>query len=331
MFIYKIKVNVLWIFLICGSCKVKSSVNSTVNDVNQTVNVSSNEILDIPYSDHHQTKFDIYMPASSTSTPLVIYVHGGGFTGGDKGETNPSGKLNKEIKSFLTNKIAFATINYRLLERNDSIGVKKCLLDVKTCLQFICLNAGKYNIDKSRIGLFGSSAGAGSILWLGLNDDMAIQNSPNPMYRESTRVKAIAASATQATYDLEKWKSVVFMESPMTRDDILGTMRKDFIYTFYGVKNKEEYLTTKIDIYRRYIDMLELMSNDDPPIWIENLNATSRLDSLNLNQLYHHYKHAESLQNQAKKTSIVHYVHLKAINQKTENWTDVVSFFKKYL
>lgn len=39
---------------------------------------------DIPYDEHDKTTFDIFLPTSTTPTGLVIFIHGGGFTGGDK-------------------------------------------------------------------------------------------------------------------------------------------------------------------------------------------------------------------------------------------------------
>ncbi len=39
---------------------------------------------DIAYDSKARTQFDIWLPNSNTPTGLVIYVHGGGFTSGDK-------------------------------------------------------------------------------------------------------------------------------------------------------------------------------------------------------------------------------------------------------
>ena len=36
----------------------------------------------ISYGPHEDNLFDIYLPASAEPTPLLIYIHGGGFTGG---------------------------------------------------------------------------------------------------------------------------------------------------------------------------------------------------------------------------------------------------------
>ncbi|MEM7019579.1 MAG: hypothetical protein AAF512_19865, partial [Pseudomonadota bacterium] len=36
---------------------------------------------DIPYDKYDNTKFDVFLPTSTTATGLVIFIHGGGFTG----------------------------------------------------------------------------------------------------------------------------------------------------------------------------------------------------------------------------------------------------------
>jgi acetyl esterase/lipase len=39
---------------------------------------------DVPYGEGERNLFDIYLPDCDEPTGLVIYIHGGGFTGGDK-------------------------------------------------------------------------------------------------------------------------------------------------------------------------------------------------------------------------------------------------------
>src|SRR5690554_4473115 len=85
-------------FLLVGtlfSCK-KDKLNDT-NDPENTeliLNATAPPFSAIPndskfysnvsYGDHARHKFDIFLPASGTPTGLVIFMHGGGFMGGDK-------------------------------------------------------------------------------------------------------------------------------------------------------------------------------------------------------------------------------------------------------
>ena len=39
---------------------------------------------DLKYGDHPKQSLDLYLPKGNYNTPLVIYIHGGGWTNGDK-------------------------------------------------------------------------------------------------------------------------------------------------------------------------------------------------------------------------------------------------------
>ena len=106
------------------------------------------------------------MPNSTNPTALVIFIHGGGFDGGDKAFAYNS-DYPEQIVELLANNIAVATINYRLLGANETVGVLKSLNDSKRAVQYIRHIHESLNIDKNRIGLFGVSAGGSTSLWIG--------------------------------------------------------------------------------------------------------------------------------------------------------------------
>ena len=226
--------------------------------------------MDVPYDEYNKTTFDIFLPNSPVPTALVIFIHGGGFTGGDKGFIYTS-SFPEEVVELLTNNIAVATINYRLLEENDNEGVIKSLNDSKRAVQYIRYIHNELNIDKDRIVLFGSSAGASTALWIATNDDLKQEDNTDPVLRESTRVKGIALRATQSSLDIEnRWINDVFVDFGTTWEDLTNNYGEASIYSFYGVNSLEEYESEEIDAYRRSVDALSLMSSDDPEIWIEN-------------------------------------------------------------
>lgn len=298
---------------------------------NENSDFSRSNIIykDIPYDIKTQTKFDIIVPKSRKKVPLVIYIHGGGFTGGDKADVYDKNKYSDEIKQLTSKGIAFATINYSLLGSSDASNIMSCFNDTKRSLQFIRLHAKDFNIDENRIGLYGSSAGAGASLWLALSDDMKIANSNDAIIKMSTRVKAIAAFATQSTYDLDKWDDV-FSAYSMTDDDVIKIIGVQKVDRFYGVQDKGAYNTSEILAIRKNIDLAALISSDDPPIWIENLQKSDSKPT-NLNELYHHYKHGEYLFNNANQKGLEVYAHFPAKPFKSQNFIDVVDFFLKYL
>lgn len=231
---------------------------------------------DIAYDNKTRTQFDIWMPDSETPTGLVIYAHGGGFSSGDKdfvytAQQGGAWDFPADIRFLLQNKIAFATIRYTLLSTTgERDGIKKPMADVKRALQYIRYNASLFNIDKSKIILAGNSAGGGTSLWIAFNDEMADTQSSDPVLRESTRVKGVVAREHQSSYNIEdRWVNDVFIDYNLTWTEILANETGN-ISKIYGVSSTAEYESAVIDSYRAEVDMLALLTADDPAIWIDN-------------------------------------------------------------
>lgn len=263
---------------------------------------------DIAYDDKERTKLDIFLPESSTPTPLVIYIHGGGYKTGDKshpyavqfGLDFPS-----RVKALLSNKVAFASINYSFLKNKgeEKEGVIKCLNDAKRALQYIRSRANDFNIDKEKIALTGVSAGAGSSLWIATRDEMADPNNADNVLRESTRVKAIALLETQATYNLDKWKSDIFVDYNLSWDDFFK-LSEDDISSLYGIDSMSEYNSEKINKYKSNVDMLAQMTSDDPEIWADNRSFLVVSPTINKNIAYHHAYHVREIKEKADEVGI---------------------------
>lgn len=158
---------------------------------------------DLPYGDHPRQVLDFYPAKSDKPTPVVFYIHGGGWQGGDK-KTNP--------KAFNDKGISVVAINYRYVKQAVEEGVKPPvkapLSDAARALQFVRSKAAEWNLDKEKIGATGGSAGACSSLWLAFHDDMADPKSDDPIARESTRLYCAAVNGAQVTLDpkpLREW------------------------------------------------------------------------------------------------------------------------------
>lgn len=67
--------------------------------------------LDLAYGPHPQQKMDVHLPANRDGeTPLVLFIHGGGFVGGDKKE------VGEAVQKYLDLGYAVVNINYRLID-----------------------------------------------------------------------------------------------------------------------------------------------------------------------------------------------------------------------
>jgi len=263
---------------------------------------------DIAYDSKERTQFDIWLPNTNTPTGLVIYVHGGGFTSGDKDfvytvQAGGVWDFPSDIRFLLQNNIAVATVRYTLLSpTGETEGVKKPMADVRRALQYIRYRATDFNIDKNKIILAGNSAGAGTSLWIAFNNDFANAQSTDPVLRESSRVKGVVARETQASYNIEdRWVNDVFVDYRLTWSQILANEAGN-IQKIYGISSNAQYLTPAIAAYRTEVDMLALMSADDPEIWVNNtlrdvINPYS--PTINADISSHHAFHARELKKRA--------------------------------
>ncbi len=161
-------------------------------------------IADIPYGPHPKQKIDFWKAESAKPTPLLFFVHGGGWMAGDR--KSASGL----IKPMLNAGISVVSVEYRFIPEAtaDKVvpPVKGPLGDAARALQFVRSKAAEWNLDKERIGASGGSAGACTSLWLAFHDDMADPKSSDPIARESTRLWCAAVDGAQTTLDPKQMK-----------------------------------------------------------------------------------------------------------------------------
>jgi acetyl esterase/lipase len=155
-----IKTTFLLLFISFGiySC---SDNDSGVNDPQDGMPLEFRQELNVSYGNDNDQVFDIYLPANRTlDTKIMILVHGGGWTSGDKADMNPF----KDIMLQDLPNIAIVNINYRLADP-DNQPYPMQIEDITTIVNFLKINQNDYVIS-SDIGFLGTSAGAHlSMLW----------------------------------------------------------------------------------------------------------------------------------------------------------------------
>lgn len=206
-------------------------------------------LTDVAYGSHSRNVLDFYPAKSDKPTPLVFYIHGGGWQGGDK-KTNP--------KAFLDKGISVVAINYRYVrngvEEKVEPPVKASVGDAARALQFVRSKATEWNLDKKRIGATGGSAGACSSLWLAFHDDMADPKSDDPIARESTRLYCAAVNGAQVSLDPKELRE--WMPNYRYGAHAFGLGNFQSL-----IDNREEVLP-----WIKEYSPIEHVSKDDPPI-----------------------------------------------------------------
>lgn len=266
------------------------------------------------YGKHIRNTFDIWLADSTQPSPLVIYIHGGGFVSGDKSRYYAS----EDWIRLLESGISIATINYRFMNETP-YGIMASLNDSKRCLQYIRANAGKYNIDKNKVACCGGSAGAGTSLWLAFSNDMGNAKSNDPVLRESTTISCAAAFSTQSTYDILRWPELMNLPAYSSPEQLHAIAR------VYGFKSADGIdLFTQNEI-RAELDFLAKMDKNAAPFFISNHypNCTPS----NEDELNHHPLHAKVLKDRADKVGAEAIIYAPAIGISDASGKDVVEFF----
>jgi acetyl esterase/lipase/esterase/lipase superfamily enzyme len=127
-------------------------------------------------------KLDLYRPdpPGPTPRPLVVWIHGGGWTSGSK--------ANPRAARLVARGYVVASIRYRL--SHEAVFPAQ-IHDCKAAIRWLRANAGKYGIDPERIGAWGSSAGGHLVALLGTSGSVASLEGTTNTVRASSRVRAV--------------------------------------------------------------------------------------------------------------------------------------------
>jgi acetyl esterase/lipase len=146
-----------------------------------------NVFKDIAYATQSDAqKLDVYLPSNMLGPyPVIVWLHPGGYTGGDKKMVEPV------LDYILDRGYAVASMNYRLA---DEACFPAQIFDAKAAVRWLRANAATYNLNREEIAAWGVSAGSTFAALLGTSanvgelEDLSMGN-PN----ESSRVSAVVA------------------------------------------------------------------------------------------------------------------------------------------
>jgi hypothetical protein len=207
------------------------------------------DIRDGSYGPFELNKFDFYKAESDVSTPLVIYIHGGGFTSGTKSKVPE-----KMFAGLLKAGISVMSIDYRL---TPEVVFPQHFLDCARAIQFARYHADQLNIDVTKVGASGSSAGACTALWIAFNDDLADKNSKDSVLHKSSRLKCVAVTSAQTTLDPRVIKEIIG-ETAMKHSFMKGG--------FFGITSEIMKSENSEKLFEA-ASPVTYLSKDDPPVW----------------------------------------------------------------
>jgi acetyl esterase/lipase len=115
------------------------------------------QFRELPYGEHALQKLDVYLPEQGEEPfPVIVNVHGGGFTHCDKHDFHLYPTMFALQQGF-----AVAAVNYRL---SPEVHYPEHYFDVERALLWIKKNGPAYHLDESKVCLWGTSAGGNLVL-----------------------------------------------------------------------------------------------------------------------------------------------------------------------
>lgn len=266
-------------------------------------------LADHQYSQHKSCTLDFWKAEGDTPRPLHIYIHGGGWTGGDKKIANSKGAF-----YWLSKGVSFASINYRL---TGEAPLPAPVHDAAYCIQYIRSKAKEWNIDPDRIVLTGGSAGACTSMWMLCHDDLADPTSEDPVKHHSTRVTAAAVSAGQVSIDPPQCKEWL--------GD--GVLKHRMIWTSVGAKSMDEawakYESEYKPLYKEFTPYNH-MSKGDPPL-LMTYGSDMTLPSKSAGHGIHHPVYGVKMKEKADKVGVECHLLINGVS-KSEKYKNANEF-----
>ena len=279
-----IALPLIFLFLACA----KSDSPETIVDLESILGVAQSDsplgeglfFEDINYGDGERQQLDILFPEDTSPKGVVLFFHGGGFTGGDKEQAFDE-LLLETMQAVLDDNIAIVSANYTLLTTPGNQGVISALEDGTLVIDFIQDRLTDLNIPTNKIVLAGTSAGAGIAQWNGFKNEM------------NSQVQGVLAIAAQSTYDLYEWENVF---PGFSLDDLrqMSPFLQTLFLGFYGGE------PTQADLDA--VDYRDFMDTTDPALYVYNfagdelINAQGEID---FDVLYHSFRHSDYLRAKA--------------------------------
>ncbi|MEY2820121.1 MAG: Carboxylesterase NlhH [Chloroflexota bacterium] len=168
-----------------------------------------------------ELKMDVYYPSQNNGRfPVTMYVHGGGWSSGDKAQG--AGAI--EIPELQKAGFLVVSVNYRLA---PEYVFPAMIEDVKCAVRSLRAHAEEYNLDPNRIGVWGGSAGGHLVALLGTSyiaRYYLVEGSAASFSAGTWPIPLRRDSAGDFLFSLNAWDSTLSVYSMTPSETLLGTI-----------------------------------------------------------------------------------------------------------
>ncbi|HUS81448.1 MAG TPA: alpha/beta hydrolase [Armatimonadota bacterium] len=265
---------------------------------------------DLAYGPHERNVLDLWLAEGEGPRPLAVYIHGGGWVGGDK-----SSIARATLEKLLAAGISVAAVNYRY---STTAPYPAPMADAGRAIQFLRYHAEEYSLDPDRVAAFGGSAGATTSMWLAFRDDMADPESEDPVLRQSTRLTCIAPNS--GPISLEIPVTTEWLGASITTHPALAKM--------FGVTDPAQFDDPQVQALMAEASPVNHLTADDPPAYLTyGLPSTPPGPEATANQVAHSGVYGVQLKQRMDALGIECILHCPDL-EATDPYGDMVAFFK---
>ena len=146
-------------------------------------------LSDIPFlGANRKEKLDLYFPSGDfrSNRPAVVFIHGGGFTGGDKAEYRSASVSADLCRAGYV----VVSCNYRLGPMTQAGVWPQNIADCRNAVRWVRAHAKELGVNPDKIAVAGGSAGGYLALMVGLSDDKTGPGG-DPAATHSAKVSAV--------------------------------------------------------------------------------------------------------------------------------------------
>jgi acetyl esterase/lipase len=168
--------------------------------------------VDVPYGLNDAQKYDVYLPASRSSAPIIVMIHGGNWQSGDKQDDSVA---EDKAGYWVAKGYIFVSINYRLLPKSDPLIQAA---DIALGIASIQKNAPNWGGNASKIVLMGAGSGGHLAALLSSNPSLASDQGASPwagavvLETPALNIPSIMQSDHSNDYDTAFGTNVEFWE-----------------------------------------------------------------------------------------------------------------------
>ncbi|MBQ9873253.1 MAG: alpha/beta hydrolase [Thermoguttaceae bacterium] len=202
-------------------------------------------VADLSYGKENANKFDLYLPADSSRETygLVVYLHGGGFTGGDKRDDD------KILKWLCSLGYVAAGVNYTLAsETRPGVNVYTQSIEIRDSIARIVEESARFGRPIKEMSFGGGSAGGCLALLCAYRDGKDL---PVP-------VKAVFEAVGPSCFYPEDWRCYGCDKNPNLAAAMFGYMLGERI-------DPETFGTEAYEEQIKKISALSWIDSSSPP------------------------------------------------------------------